>query len=166
MKIEEILQLIDSVSSSALAEFKYEEGGVKLSLKKAVAAGRPVLTEFSECTSAVGQTISQAEQIASGTVPNIQVVESENSADDKSTGGVQGYIVKSPLVGTFYAASSEDAKPFVNIGDNVKEGQVLAIVEAMKLMNDIESDFTGTIAEILVQNGETVEYGQPLFVIK
>ena len=78
----------------------------------------------------------------------------------------EGNIVKSPLVGTFYAAPAEDAEPFVKVGDSVKEGQVLAIVEAMKLMNEIESDFTGTVAEILVENGQAVEYGQPLFVIK
>ena len=76
-----------------------------------------------------------------------------------------GNVVKSPLVGTFYAAPAEDAAPFVKVGDSVKEGQVLAIVEAMKLMNEIESDFTGTVAEILVENGQAVEFGQPLFVI-
>lgn len=74
--------------------------------------------------------------------------------------------MKSPLVGTFYAAPSEDADPFVKIGDKVKKGQVLAIVEAMKLMNDIESDFDGEIAEIYVENGQPVEYGQPLFCIR
>ena len=77
-----------------------------------------------------------------------------------------GNVVKSPLVGTFYAAPSEDAAPFVKIGDKVKKGQVLAIVEAMKLMNDIESDFDGEIAEIYVENGQPVEYGQPLFCIR
>ena len=74
--------------------------------------------------------------------------------------------MKSPLVGTFYAAPSEDADPFVKIGDKVKKGQVLAIVEAMKLMKDIESDFDGEIAEIYVENGQPVEYGQPLFCIR
>ena len=78
----------------------------------------------------------------------------------------EGKVVKSPLVGTFYSAPSEDAAPFVSAGDSIKEGQILAIVEAMKLMNDIESDYTGTVAEVLVGNGDTVEYGQPLFVIK
>ena len=76
-----------------------------------------------------------------------------------------GNVVKSPLVGTFYAAPAEDAAPFVKVGDSVKEGQVLAIVEAMKLMNEIESDFSGTVTEILVENGQAVEFGQPLFVI-
>ena len=74
--------------------------------------------------------------------------------------------MKSPLVGTFYAAPSEDAKPFVKVGDKVKKGQILAIVEAMKLMNDIESDFDGEITEIYVEIGQPVEYGQPLFSIK
>ena len=69
-----------------------------------------------------------------------------------------GNVVKSPLVGTFYAAPAEDAEPFVKVGDSVKEGQVLAIVEAMKLMNEIESDFTGTVKEILVENGQGVEF--------
>lgn len=72
----------------------------------------------------------------------------------------------SPLVGTFYAAPSEGAEPFVTVGDSVKKGQTLAIVEAMKLMNDIESDYDGTIAEVLVENGQPVEYGQPLFRVK
>ena len=75
----------------------------------------------------------------------------------------EGNLVKSPLVGTFYAAPSQDAAPYVKVGDPVKKGQVLAIVEAMKLMNEIESDFDGTVAEVYVKNGESVEYGMPLF---
>ena len=74
--------------------------------------------------------------------------------------------MKSPLVGTFYAAPSEDADPFVKIGDKVKKGQGLAIVEAMKLMNEIESEFDGTVKEILVENEQMVEFGQPMFVIE
>lgn len=76
-----------------------------------------------------------------------------------------GNLIKSPLVGTFYAAPAEDAEPYVKVGDSVKKGQVLAIVEAMKLMNEIESDFDGEIAEIYVKNQDAVEYGQPLFRI-
>lgn len=78
----------------------------------------------------------------------------------------KGKLIKSPLVGTFYAAPAENAKPFVKVGDEVKKGQVLAIVEAMKLMNEIESDFDGKIIEILVENGDNVEYGQPLFRVQ
>ena len=75
-------------------------------------------------------------------------------------------MITSPLVGVFYAAPAEDAEAFVQVGDTVKKGQVLAIVEAMKLMNEIESDYDGTIAEILVENGQAVEYGQPLFKLQ
>lgn len=168
MKIEEILQLVDSVSRSTLAEFKYEEGGVKLSLKKAVAANAavqpgvqipmPVLEKQPVPARAlVPESVSAAPAAGAG------APEGEEAAQKAAEGGK---IIKSPLVGTFYAAPTEDAEPFVKVGDSVKEGQVLAIVEAMKLMNDIESDFTGTVAEILVQNGDAVEYGQPLFVIK
>lgn len=158
MKIEEILQLVDAVSKSALAEFKYEEGQVKLSLKKAttvqVAAG--------DMKSTAGTVISNpAEESGTSTLVSAEAEEKKGA----ETGISSGNVVKSPLVGTFYTAPSEDAEPFVSIGDSVKEGQVLAIVEAMKLMNDIESDYTGTVSEILVQNGDTVEYGQPLFVI-
>ena len=152
MKIEEILQLVDTVSKSTLTEFKYEEGAVKLSLKKtlktvpAEVAAEPVLTAR---TAPAAITVPNPAKEETGSVP---------IPEEK--------IVKSPLVGTFYAAPSEDAAPFVNIGDSVEAGQVLAIVEAMKLMNDIESDYTGIVAEVLVENGDTVEYGQPLFVIK
>ena len=153
MKIDEILQLVDAVSKSTLTEFKYEEGAVKLSLKKTIktvpaeAAPEPLLT------------------IQAPAAPN-QPASSPANPAPAAAPAAEGKIVKSPLVGTFYAAPSEDAAPFVNIGDSVKEGQVLAIVEAMKLMNDIESDYAGTVAEVLVENGDTVEYGQPLFVIK
>lgn len=79
---------------------------------------------------------------------------------------IEGNKVESPLVGTFYAASSPDAEPFVKKGDTVKKGQVLGIIEAMKLMNEIECEFDGVVADILVANGDMVEYGQPLFIIK
>lgn len=160
MKIEEILQLVDSVSKSALAEFKYEEGGVKLSLKKAdeiqLVPGESLSSAGAALTRPAAVSAAGAEAHPAADTP----------AGEKKEAVISGgKIVKSPLVGTFYTSPSEDAEPFVSVGDSVKEGQIVAIVEAMKLMNDIESDFTGTIAEILVQNGDTVEYGQPLFVI-
>ena len=84
----------------------------------------------------------------------------QDSSEKKS-----GNVIKSPLVGTFYASPAEDADPFVQVGEQVQKGKILAIVEAMKLMNEIESDYSGTVAEILVNNREGVEYGQPLFRI-
>jgi acetyl-CoA carboxylase biotin carboxyl carrier protein len=77
----------------------------------------------------------------------------------------QGHVVTSPMVGTFYRAPSPGADPFVQVGDTVKEGQTICIIEAMKLLNEIESDKSGVVKEILVENGQAVEYGQPLFVV-
>ena len=90
----------------------------------------------------------------------------DTSASSEAASDQTGNLVTSPLVGTFYAAPSQDLPPYVQVGDKVKKGQVLAIVEAMKLMNEIESDFDGEIAEIYVENGKPVEYGQKLFRIK
>ena len=156
MKIEEILQLVDAVSKSALTEFKYEEGAVRLSLKKTI--------KTAQAEAKTGQEMAVQVPAAAVSAAPAALLEAETGS--APTEVTEGKVVKSPLVGTFYTAPSEDAAPFVSVGDSIKEGQVLAIVEAMKLMNDIESDYTGTVAEVLVQNGDTVEYGQPLFVIK
>lgn len=161
MKAEQILQLIQAVSDSDLTEFKYEEEGVKLSLKKTVPAAETgkVVYQTPVYEAPVYTAPAPAPAAPAPAVPAPAVSSGEESVPE-------GNVVKSPLVGTFYAAPSEDAEPFVKVGDTVKEGQVLAIVEAMKLMNEIESDYSGTIAEILVENGQGVEYGQPLFVIR
>jgi acetyl-CoA carboxylase biotin carboxyl carrier protein len=79
---------------------------------------------------------------------------------------VPGHIVKSPMVGTYYRASAPDAKPFVEVGDTIKEGETICIVEAMKILNEIEADKSGTVTQIMCENGQAVEYGQPLFVIE
>mgnify|MGYP000707290563 CR=1 FL=1 len=167
MKVEQVLQLIQAVSDSELTEFKYEEDGVKLSLKKT--EGKIVQVQTPVAAPAVVQAapaVIPAAPVAAAPAPEAAPAAGEASAAEAADALPAGNIVKSPLVGTFYAAPAEDAEPFVKVGDSVKEGQVLAIVEAMKLMNEIESDFTGTVAEILVENGQAVEYGQPLFVIK
>ena len=166
MKVEQVLELVKAVSDSELTEFKYEEDGVKLSLKKtsdkivqvqapAAPAAAPMIAP------AVMPAVPAPVQAAPVNAP----AEAPAAAQETGDGIPAGNVVKSPLVGTFYAAPAEDAEPFVKVGDSVKEGQVLAIVEAMKLMNEIESDFTGTVKEILVENGQGVEFGQPLFVI-
>jgi acetyl-CoA carboxylase biotin carboxyl carrier protein len=77
-----------------------------------------------------------------------------------------GHVVKSPMVGTFYSASSPEAKPFVQVGSVVKEGETICIIEAMKILNEIEADKSGTVSKILVENGQAVEYGQPMFIIE
>ena len=112
---------------------------------------------------AMAAAMSQAVTPAMAPVVAPAVAPAENAASE--TVVEEGNVITSPLVGTFYAAPAEDAEAFVKVGDTVKKGQTLAIVEAMKLMNEIESDFDGTVKEVLVENGAPVEYGQPLFRI-
>ncbi len=143
MEFENLIKLIDTVSASELTGFKYEEKGLKLQMSKG------------DGTLPAGPAPAPA---PAAEAPAPLKEETEEAAKP-------GKIVESPLVGTFYAAPAEDAEPFVTVGSAVKKGQTLAIVEAMKLMNEIESDYDGTVAEILVENGQPVEYGQPLFRI-
>lgn len=168
MKVEQVLELVKAVSDSELTEFKYEEDGVKLSLKKTSdkivqvpAPAAPVAAPVIAPAMMPPAPVQAAAPAANVTAP----AETPAAAQETGENVPEGNVVKSPLVGTFYAAPAEDAEPYVKVGDSVKEGQVLAIVEAMKLMNEIESDFTGTVKEILVENGQGVEFGQPLFVI-
>ena len=157
MEFEQLLQLIDHVSDSKLTSFQYEGESVKLSMKCGKEAKMIVNSvDMQGMTAGVSLTDRDVPGAASQTGTGIS----------KSTGESAGNPVKSPLVGTFYAAPSEDADPFVKVGDKVKKGQILAIVEAMKLMNEIESDFDGEITEICVENGQAVEYGQILFRIR
>lgn len=151
MDFEQILKLIDHVSDSKLTSFRYESEGLKMTL---------------ECGQQQTVIVNQAAaSVPAGTASVMSQPEMSIQAAVEKTTEPSGNIVKSPLVGTFYAAPAEDANPFVKTGDTVKKGQVLAIVEAMKLMNEIESEFDGEVAEIYVKNGEAVEYGQPLFRI-
>lgn len=154
MEMEKMIELIDAVSKSDLTGFKYEEEGIKLHLSKR--ENTCYVTEnLSAPVNAVTTSAAEIKKAAEGD----QI--SGTSAEEIPVGN----IVESPLVGTFYAAPAEDAESFVKVGDRVEKGQTLGIVEAMKLMNEIESDYSGTVAEILVNNQEGVEYGQPLFRI-
>ena len=157
MEFEHLIKLIETVSASGLTSFQYEEKGMKIKLGKEIQSAVPV------------------ENVAGADVQNIQstaVVQTQEvqspAAEKADEGGAKtgGKFVLSPLVGTFYAAPAEDAEPFVAVGDTVKKGQTLAIVEAMKLMNEIESEYDGVIEEVLVENGRPVEYNQPLFRLR
>ena len=159
MTIDEIVTLIQAVSDNGLTSFVYEEGDQKLVLKKKKkknAAPAPVAPVVISQPAAGTRSDSEADhaQKASGKEP-------EGTLDIGSD-----KVVVSPLVGTFYSASSPDAEAFVKVGDTVKKGQVLGIIEAMKLMNEIESEYDGVVEAILVGNEEVVEYGQPLFRIR
>ena len=135
MEFEQIMRLVETVASSGLTEFDYEEGNLKIHLGK-----KPPKT--------------------------VRVTEKDRMRDDAAVEEIKGTPVISPIVGVFYAASGPEAEPFVKIGDRIEVGQVIGIVEAMKLMNEIESDVSGIVTEICVQNGESVEYGQPLIRVQ
>lgn len=147
MEFENILKLIDSVSASKLDSFVYEQNGTKIRLEK------------------------KKQKIQINGTPDLAMesaaICAEEAVTDTDTGTQKsGKTITSSLVGVFYAAPSEDADPFVKVGDPVKKGQVVGIVEAMKLMNEITSDCDGVVREVCVENAEAVEYGQPLFVIE
>ena len=149
MDLRKLKKLIDLVQESGISELEVTEGEEKVRIAKQFAAA-PV-----------------AHHVIAAPAP---VAAAPAAATPASTAASEpalpaGHIVKSPMVGTFYRASSPDAKAFAEVGDSVKEGQTLCIVEAMKLLNEIESDATGVIKAILVENGQPVEFGEPLFVI-
>ena len=169
MTIDEIVTLIQAVSDNGLTSFEYEEGDQKLVLKKkkkkniAQAPVAPVVISqpAAPMMSPVPMPVAAAETASAA----------PESAADKAGSGNKGGIdsdkvVVSPLVGTFYSSSSPEAEPFVKEGDTVKKGQILGIIEAMKLMNEIESEYDGVVEAILVNNEDVVEYGQPLFRIR
>ncbi len=150
MEIEQILTLIQTVSDSELTDFEYtdSERGTSLKLKKK--KDTMVVAQMPEMQAAQTVITAQPQSVA---------------ASEKTDSSGDGQVVASPLVGTFYSAASPDQEPFVKVGDTVSKGQILGIVEAMKLMNEIESEYDGVVKEILVQNEQLVEYGQPMFVI-
>lgn len=156
MEFENLIKLIDTVSASELTGFKYEEKGLKLQMSKGDGEVKVVAAPAAPLPAA---------PLPAGPAP-VPVAEAPAPLKEETEEAAKpGKVVEAPLVGTFYAAPAEDAEPFVTVGSAVKKGQTLAIVEAMKLMNEIESDYDGTVAEILVENGQPVEYGQPLFRI-
>lgn len=146
MEYKELLELIKTVSDSNILDFQYEQGDTKIVM----------------CSADHAENQSAPVQVREIKVEQNAV---EQQAEAQVEKPVENLVI-SPLVGTFYVAPAEGAEPFVKVGDEVKTGQTLAIVEAMKLMNEIESEFDGIISEVYVKNGEMVEYGQPLFAIK
>ena len=159
MSIEEIIQLIQAVSENKLTSFELEEGNMKLSLKCKKEQPQIVTVAAASMDQAAVQMLNTA---AAGAGVSVAQVPAQTAGVDIGS----DKVVTSPLVGTFYASSSPDADAFVKVGDTVKKGQVLGIIEAMKLMNEIESEYDGVVEAILVNNEEVVEYGQPLFRIK
>lgn len=175
MEIENVISLINAVSEAKIMNFQIEEGNFKLTMDKNERkidsspsmvyqipnnySKNDIQTSPVSFDTPVEETYPIGKQDRNDISKEINnVKKTDNQVDDLK-------VVKSPIVGTFYSASSPDADDFVKVGDHVKKGQILCVIEAMKLMNDIESDFDGIIQEILVKNEQMVEYNQPLFRI-
>lgn len=152
MDLRKLKTLIDLVSDSDIAELEITEGDGKVRIVKASSAQQSVV--YVPEAPAVQQAVAPA---AGGAAPA--------PVPAPAAAVPAGHQVKAPMVGTFYRAPNPGATPFVEVGQTVKEGDPLCIIEAMKLLNEIEADKAGVVKEILVENGEPVEYGQPLFVI-
>lgn len=179
MEIQDILALVQAVADNGLTELKVDDGNVKLSLKKEHPVVNVVAGNTGAGSAGAGMQVAGVQMpdfgsfgaagaLATGTVAAAQETGNAvaNTGAAVKTAPINSdKIVVSPLVGTFYSSSSPEAESFVKVGDTVKKGQVLGIVEAMKLMNEIESEYDGVVEEIMVGNEEVVEYGQPLFRI-
>ena len=188
-QLEEILTVIDRVKEADLALFEYQDADARIKIQgKQETGGIPAeewtqgsrngkiseeewtqgsrngrISEEEPSQSSKGARMPE-EELPQGS-KGARISEERTQAGEAKEKAAGIYTQESPMVGTFYTAPSVDAEPFVKVGDVVKEGQTIGIVEAMKLMNEIESDFDGKVAEVYVENGQAVEYGQPLFRI-
>lgn len=157
MKTSEIRDLIDFISKSGLNEVNIETKELKLSVKREpdqkVFKSTPVVAPVAQTlsTPAVAQAVSQPKA---------------EKADAPASSGKKTIEIKSPMIGTFYRSSNPDTPPFVSVGDKISKGQTVCIIEAMKLFNEIESEFSGTVVKVMVENSTPVEYDQVLFVVE
>ncbi|HEX7217649.1 MAG TPA: acetyl-CoA carboxylase biotin carboxyl carrier protein [Burkholderiales bacterium] len=150
MDLRKLKKLIDLVQESGIAELEITEGEEKV---KIVKGGAVTMTAVPHVALASAPAAAAPGAAAAAAAPA------------EPPAGQEGHVVKAPMVGTFYRSPSPDAKPFVEVGQSVKEGDTICIIEAMKLMNEIEADASGVVKAILVENGQPVEYGQPLFIL-
>jgi len=152
MDLRKLKKLIDLVEESGISELELTEGEEKVRISRAMAPGVAPVTQY----------VAAPAPVAAAPTPAAPAPAAAAAAPAEA---LDGKVVKSPMVGTFYRASSPDAKAFVDVGSSVSTGDTLCIIEAMKLLNEIESEFAGTIKKIFVENGQPVEYGEPLFLI-
>lgn len=168
LTFEQIKELIELVAQRKLQGLEVERSGFRLridgqsALAVPVAPVAPAAGQY-QAAAAVPQGAPAAAPPQGQGAPAAEVAEEGEAGGGLPDGA---YVIKSPIVGTFYRASAPDADPFVEVGDRVKKGQVLCIVEAMKLMNEIESEIAGTILEIYPENAQPVEFGEPLFAVQ
>ena len=153
MDLRKLKKLIDLVERSGIAELEITEGEERVRISRS-AAQQVVVSAPTPVAQAAGPVS-----------PASSALSTSAAATESEPAVAEGYTMKAPMVGTFYRASAPGAKAFVEVGQSVAEGEVLCIIEAMKLLNEIEADRAGVIKAILVENGQPVEYGQPLFIL-
>jgi acetyl-CoA carboxylase biotin carboxyl carrier protein len=156
MDLRKLKKLIDLVEESGISELELTEGEEKVRISRALMPSAAPVAHYMAAPNMVGQPAAPMPASHATPVP---------LASAPAVAELEGHVVKSPMVGTFYRSSSPDAKPFIDVGSKVAVGETLCIIEAMKLLNEIECDFAGVIKKILVENGQPVEYGEPLFII-
>lgn len=154
MDLRKLKTLIDLVSDSNVSELEITEAEGKVRIVKSMGVAAPVVMQ------------QAAAPVVLAPAPVAAAAPTEPAAAPSAPAAPAGHTVKSPMVGTFYRSSSPGAAPFIQIGSVVKEGDTLCIIEAMKILNEIESDKAGTVTQILCENGQAVEYGQPLFIVE
>ncbi len=166
MNIKEIQNLIKFVSKSGVNEVSIEQGEFKITIKSEVSQREVIVQTPTVVQAAPIQTVAAVTPQAQTTVPPVRE-DQEMTQVEGEAGENSGLItIKSPMIGTFYRRSSPDKDPFVNVGDNVAVGDVLCVVEAMKLFNEIESEVSGKVVKVLVDDTTPIEYDQPLFLIE
>ena len=158
MNFKEILELIDKVSESGIGAVEVEQAGTKVRIE-GKPAQQPVFT-------ATGGERNEGSATHTATAPSFVPVPPKTAKEKEEESEAGLHIITSPIVGTFYRSPNPEAGPFVNVGDKIARGKVLCIIEAMKLMNEIESDIDGVITRVYPQNGQPVEYGEKLFAVK
>ena len=159
MNFKEILELIDKVSESGIGAVEVEQAGTKVRIE-----GKNTPAPVAHTESAVYHASAPAPAAPAAPPTAAEKAEERKRAEEAIEAGL--HIITSPIVGTYYRAPNPEASPFVNVGDKVSKGQVLCIIEAMKLMNEIESDVDGVIVTMYPSNGQPVEYGEKLFAVK
>ena len=157
MDLRKLKKLIDLVQESGIAELEITEGEEKVKIVKGGVVSVSAIAPMSP---------QPAPELRAAAAPVPAPAAAAVPAGAEAPAGQEGHVVKAPMVGTFYRSPSPDAKAFVEVGQSVKEGETICIIEAMKLMNEIEADAGGVVKAILVENGQPVEYGQPLFLIE
>ena len=162
MDLRKLKKLIDLVQESGIAELEITEGEEKV---KIVKGGEATVTPLAPAAPAPGAAATAAAPAPAPAAPVAPAAAGGPAAASVAEPVAEGHVLKAPMVGTFYRSASPESKAFIEVGQSVKAGETVCIIEAMKLMNEIEADATGVIKAILVENGQPVEYGQPLFII-